>query len=103
MMLRIKTPPEKIVKVDELLLIFNAERMLRDRKRVVELACGHLAYTGAVRQFICPRCTEMLRRSIEDGSEDYESYRKGLVRDLMVWPGDPCQRFNEAHLSQGIG
>ena len=91
MMLRIKTPPEKIVKVDELLLIFNAERMLRDRKRVVELACGHLAYT------------EMLRRSIEDGSEDYESYRKGLVRDLMVWPGDPCQRFNEAHLSQGIG
>lgn len=38
----------------------------------------------------------MLRRSIADGSEDYEGFRAGRVRDEMIWKADPCRQFNES-------
>lgn len=57
----------------------------------------------AVGKAICKRCTEMLRRSINDGSEDYASFREGLTRDRMVWREDPCRQFNEpTNLSGGF-
>jgi hypothetical protein len=37
----------------------------------------------------------MLHRSIEDGSEDWESFRYRQARDEMSWPADPCRVFNE--------
>ena len=90
-----KTPLEVIGEHDVLANAFNKEKCLRDRKFFVDLACGHKAYTGALNKARCPRCTEMLRRSIIDGSEDYESYRKGLIRDQMIWHDDVCRIFNE--------
>ena len=90
-----KTPLEEIVRRDHFLTIFNADRMLREKKFIVDLACGHKVYTGATERARCPRCTEMLRRSIETGQEDWESYRKGLIADEMIWPEDPCRTFNE--------
>lgn len=89
------TPPEEIVRYDVIAAAFNAERMLRDRKFLVDLACGHKCYTQRLNRTRCPRCTEMLRRSIADGSEDYEGYRAGRVRDEMIWKADPCRQFNE--------
>lgn len=89
------TPPEEIVRVDYLAMVFNVERMRRDRKRLVDLACGHKCYTNRIGKTRCPRCTEMLRRSIKDGTEDYESYRAGRVHDEMIWRDDPCRQFNE--------
>lgn len=91
----LQLPREKIVRVDHLAAVFNAEKMLRDRKILVDLECGHKTYTGARYNAGCRRCREMLRRSLEDGSEDYDSFRKGLTEDRMVWREDPCRRFNE--------
>lgn len=91
----IKTPPERIVEIDALTAVFNAKMMLRDRKFLVHLACGHLTYTRARKSAVCPRCSEMLRRSIADGSEDWESFRQGKVRDRMIWREDPCRAFHE--------
>lgn len=93
--MKANTPSERVVRVDHLAAAFNAERMLKDGKFLVDLACGHKAYTSALNKTRCPRCTEMLRRSIADGLEDYESYRKGLTQDHMIWRGDPCRQFNE--------
>ena len=90
---------ERIVRTDYLVLALNPNLGVRgDKKRVVDLACGHSALTGASGTIICPRCTEMLRRSIVDGGADYEAFRRGAVRDDMVWPDDPCQQLNELHL-----
>ncbi len=91
----LKTPLESIVRHDHMATAFNAKRILRERKFIVELACGHTVYTNAIDRCRCPRCCEMLRRSVLDGSEDYESYRSGLVRDNMTWHDDPCRQFNE--------
>jgi len=92
----IKTPAERIVRIDLLALAFNSERMIRDRKRVVDLACSHVSYTAAVNKVRCPRCAEMLRRSLDGtGSEDYEGFRAGQVIDHMIWKADPCRQFNE--------
>jgi hypothetical protein len=95
---RIKTPSEKITGRNPMITMYNAERFVAAGKFVVDLECGHKVYTRNQNRSVCPRCTEMLRRSIKDGSEDYESFRKGLVRDMMEWPGDPCRVFNESHL-----
>lgn len=93
--LNVTTPFERIVEFDTFLTVFNAEKMLRDRKFVVSLACGHKVYTASVKRVRCPRCTEMLRRSIDSSDEDYDSFRKGLLPDRMVWRDDPCRQFNE--------
>lgn len=93
--MKFMTPPEKIVARNPLITMFNADRMLRTRKFIVDLACGHKIYTPNRNTAVCPRCSEMLRRSIADGKEDYDSFRKGLRGDTMSWPADPCRQFNE--------
>lgn len=90
-----KTDLERIVRHDVLANAFNKEFVLAKHKFFVDLECGHKALTGALNKARCLRCTEMLRRSIADGSEDYESFRKGLTRDNMIWLDDPCRTFNE--------
>lgn len=96
MKFKVTTPSEEIIRTDHLATIFNSEKMLRDGKFLVDLACGHKHYTRAQKKSVCPRCTEMLKRSIKDGKEDYESFRKGLRQDTMVWLKDPCRRYNES-------
>lgn len=76
-------------------MAFNAKRMLNELKHVVELACGYNCYTGAMDRCVCPRCTEMLKRSLLGLGEDYEGFRHGGRRDMMAWPDDPCRQFNE--------
>jgi predicted RNA-binding Zn-ribbon protein involved in translation (DUF1610 family) len=93
--LKIKTELEEIVRHDVLASAFNQELVLKNRKFFVILACGHEIITGALNRARCPRCTEMLRRSCRDGSEDYDSFRKGLIPDTMIWRDDPCRMFNE--------
>lgn len=95
MAIDVKTPREAIVRTDFLLMAFNTERFLKEKKRVVDLKCGHKAYTGALEHAVCPRCSEMLRRSINHEGEDYLSFRDGQRRDTMAWPDDPCRQFNE--------
>lgn len=95
MRLRVATPSERIIRRDHLTAAFNAERMIRERKFIVDLACGHKTYTRNLNKAVCPRCTEMLKRSIENGREDWESFRKGIKRDTMEWPADPCRQFHE--------
>jgi hypothetical protein len=92
---RIFSPSEKIVERCPILGAFNADRNLRDGKFVMKLACGHHCYTRNINVSVCPRCTEMLRRSVTDGREDWDSFRKGLKTDTMEWPSDPCRQFNE--------
>ena len=94
--MKIITPSEKIVDRDVMAAAFNVDKMLRDRKFVVRLACGHRCYTRNLNRAVCPRCTEMLRRSIKDGREDWDNFRKGLKSDTMEWLDDPCRQFNEA-------
>jgi hypothetical protein len=91
----IKTPSERIIARDVLAAAFNAERMIREGKFIVDLECGHKAYTRALNRAVCPRCTEMLRRSIEDGREDWDGFRHHGKLDHMEWPADPCRQFNE--------
>lgn len=91
----ISTPKEKIIRRDVIATAFNIDKMLKDKKFLVDLACGHKAYTGSINKCVCPRCNEMLRRSITDGSEDYESFRSGIIGDHMIWRDDPCRQFNE--------
>lgn len=64
-------------------------------RRIVRLACGHSAVTRNTKAMICPRCTEMLRRSIATGEEDYETFRHGNGTDRMEWADDPCRHLNE--------
>jgi hypothetical protein len=89
------TPSERIVRRHHLAAAFNAEKMLREGKFIVDLACGHKTYTRNLNKAVCPRCTEMLRRSIKDGSEDLESFRYRNGHDTMEWPADPCRQFHE--------
>jgi hypothetical protein len=91
----VRTPPERIVRSDHLLTIYNPDVLLKECKRFVDLACGHKAITSAVSKAVCPRCTEMLRRSIKDGSEDWDAFRNHGARDEMAWPADPMRQFNE--------
>jgi hypothetical protein len=91
----VKTPLEKIVRMDVIAAIINAKRDIADMKFVVILACGHRAYVRAQHRAMCQRCREMLRRSLEDGSEDYIGFREGLVQDNMEWEKDPCRPYNE--------
>lgn len=93
--IKAETPSERIVSRDHLATAFNFEKMIREGKFIVDLACGHKTYTRNLNKATCPRCTEMLRRSIRDGIEDWESFRYRGALDTMEWPGDPCRQFNE--------
>ncbi len=91
----VRTPPERIVRTDILLNSFNLDEFMKRRRRFVDLECGHKALTSAWERTVCLRCSEMLRRSLADGSEDYEAFRHGDGRDRMSWPDDLCRQFNE--------
>lgn len=94
--MKIETDRERIIETDHLATAYNRERLgLSMTRRIVKLACGHNAITRNSGVMRCPRCTEMLKRSIETGKEDYESFRHGNALDHMVWTADPCRRFNE--------
>ncbi len=86
---------ERIVETDVLAMIENPHLDIIKDGRVVDLACGHKLLTRAMNRARCPRCREMLRRSLLDGSEDYDSFRKGLVPDRMEWEGDTMRIFHE--------
>ena len=87
---------EQIVTTDYLLTSFNMDVLnVRKLDRIVDLACGHKARTSAVKRARCTRCEEMLRRSMENGSEDYDSFRKGLIPDRMEWKEDPLRNLHE--------
>lgn len=93
-----KTPREKITGIDIWIAIHNPDFQDPLGKMVVDLACGHKALTKSRTSMVCPRCTEMLRRSLADGSEDYESFRAGRQADNMEWLVDDCRQLNELHL-----
>jgi hypothetical protein len=96
MAIKIVTDRERIKETDYLATAFNRDRLGTSMsRRIVVLECGHRAITRNAGSMICPRCTEMLRRSIETGEEDYETFRRGNMKDEMVWPSDPCRVFNE--------
>ncbi len=88
---------ERIVRTDILMTAFNRSKLgsRTPRRRVVELACGHRIVTTAAHRARCMRCEEMLRRSVTDGSEDYESFRHGGKIDRMEWADDPHRALNE--------
>jgi hypothetical protein len=97
---------EKIVRTDFFLMTFNQDRLGYggDKKRVVDLACGHKTLTAAWSRTACPRCTEMLRRSVDDGSVDYDAFRHHGGRDQMIWRDDPLRQFHEpTDLAGNIG
>lgn len=87
---------ERIIETDILLTIANRRENPLDR--IVDLACGHKANTTNMKRARCARCEEMLRRSIADGSEDYDSFRKGLIQDQMEWEADPLRPVHEPNM-----
>lgn len=90
------TPRERIMRSDILANIYNPRLFCEKRKLIVDLECGHKAIAHArSRSIVCRRCTEMLRRSLTDSSEDWDAYRHRGKRDEMVWLEDPCRLFNE--------
>lgn len=92
----IKTDAERITETDLIATAFNRDRLGASMsRRIVRLACGHTAVTRNAKSMVCPRCTEMLRRSIASGEEDYLEFRHGNRVDQMVWPEDPCRSLNE--------
>jgi hypothetical protein len=94
--MKITTGRERIVETDYIATAFNRERLGPNMiRRIVKLECSHRAITSNSGAMKCPRCNEMLKRSIATGEEDYESFRKGLVPDHMDWPDDPCVLFNQ--------
>lgn len=95
----IMTPSEPIIETEPMLLLVNFEKFISTGKRVVRLACGHLHLTKNKKSSVCPRCTEMLRRSVKDGSEDHESFRRGSVIDRMDWCVDPCIILNQPRIT----
>jgi hypothetical protein len=87
---------ERIVETDHIATAFNRQRLGGSMsRRIVVLACGHRAITRNAKDMACQRCTEMLRRSVETGEEDYESFRHRGHQDTMTWVNDPCRCFNE--------
>lgn len=94
---------EKITSTAVLETAYNRQKLGPDTcRRIVNLACGHMAITRNQRIARCTRCEEMLRRSIgglsSERFEDYDSFRKGKIRDTMEWPDDPCRTFNEENI-----
>jgi len=87
-------PAEKIIGTDFFLMITNHRSDVLD-DRPVDLACGHKALTKNKKSVRCPRCAEMLRRSLADGSEDWDAFRHHGKADTMIWLDDPMRQFNE--------
>lgn len=87
---------EGITCTDLIATAFNRHR-LKGRTRVVRLECGHAAITAAFGRCICLRCVEMFKRSVADGSEDWDAFRHMGGLDDMAWKGDPCRVLNEPH------
>lgn len=85
---------ERIVRTDIIATAFNRNR-LKGMARIVDLACSHKAVTSAFNRCICLRCKEMFRRSIADGSEDWDSFRHAGKPDQMAWKDDPVRGLNE--------
>lgn len=88
-------PFERIIDIEWLVMAQNQHLDILKDGLVVRLACGHKLLTKARNRVCCPRCHEMLRRSIATGLEDYDSFRKGLIPDRMEWPGDTMRIFHE--------
>lgn len=86
---------EKITGIDPFALIHNSDLYFKTKKRVVHLACGHALLSSAHSRARCIRCEEMLKRSIETGEEDYDSFRNGRTADTMEWVDDPMRVLNE--------
>jgi hypothetical protein len=86
---------ERIVCVDLQALTFNSKEFLASGRRLVDLECGHKAFTRALKRAKCHRCSEMLRRSIETGEEDHDAFRNRGAPDRMSWPGDPLRKMHE--------
>lgn len=94
--MKIETDRERITETDHIATAYNRKWLGESCvRRIVVLACGHRAVTRNAKSMVCPRCTEMLRRSVESGEEDYESFRHCNLLDTMVWPDDPCRLLNE--------
>lgn len=85
---------ERIVQTDWLATAVNRDR-LKGFTRIVDLSCGHKAVSAAHGRCICRRCEEMMRRSIADGSEDWDSFRHRDKRDTMEWREDPLRFIHE--------
>lgn len=66
------------------------------RGRVVELACGHLVVTRALRESGCPRCGEMIR-----AGWDYDGFRRLGGPDTFHWPDDPFRVHHEGERGPG--
>lgn len=86
---------EAILRVDWPLTAYAHFKNVLDR--VVTLKCGHRIVTRRSKRARCLRCEEMLRRSLTDGSEDYDAYRAGNIADRMEWDADPFRGLNEPH------
>lgn len=88
-------PFEAIERVELLAMANTTPDTLVKVGRPVVLACGHTVLTKARFRVKCPRCWQMMIRSLKDGSEDYDGFRRGLVRDEMEWLEDPMRSLNE--------
>jgi hypothetical protein len=99
---KVETPYERILRIDIFYHVWANVPLGPGKPRIVDLDCGHKALTRNLNRMICPRCTEMLRRSIATGEEDYETFRHGHGEDRMVWEGDPCRGLNERNPWRGL-
>lgn len=93
--IKVRPIMERITSTDLLSLVLNGDEFLRTKRRVVDLACGHKTITAAAGQASCPRCQEMLQRSVDGGQEDYDAFRNHGARDRMIWRADPLRQFHE--------
>lgn len=88
---------ETIVRLDVFLMAFNPDVTKKQKKKFVDLKCGHKALVPQRHRgtTVCVRCTEMLHRSLQGTGEDYDGFRNHGMRDTMIWRDDPCRQFNE--------
>lgn len=93
-------PFERILGIDVWVLVNNPQIDILQDGSVVTLACGHNLFTKARNRARCPRCFEMLRRSITDGSADYDAFRNRGDIDTMEWPADPMRIFHEQYYAR---
>ena len=86
---------ERIVRTDMLATAYLRDACLKDEERIVDLECGHKAITAAFKRCVCLRCREMFKRSVGDGSEDWDAFRHIGKCDEMAWKDDPVRQLNE--------
>jgi len=90
-------PKEEIMRTDFILMAFNQKKFngKSGQKRPCDLACGHKVLTSAWNRTVCPRCVEMMKRSINGGEEDWDGFRHRGGNDTMIWREDPLREFND--------